>query len=198
MDSSLCSELHVSLFSVPCRIVLACYNGRQNTREVMTTHMAQELSTSAQKVQETLKARGFACEVVELPDSTRTAVEAAQAVGCSVGQIVKSLIFKGKHSGKPVLVVASGSNRVNEKLAHSLFGEPIEKANADFVRQHTGFAVGGVPPLGHPKPLQTFIDEDLLQYAEIWAAAGTPHAVFRLTPTDLQAMTGGEVVSIKS
>ncbi len=159
--------------------------------------MAKELSASARKVQETLKTMGFACEVVELPDSTRTAVEAAQAVGCQVGQIVKSLIFKGRQSGKPVLVIASGSNRVNEKRVGELFGEPIEKANADFVRQHTGFAVGGVPPVGHLEPLQTFIDEDLLQYDEIWAAAGTPHAVFCLTPKDLMAMTGGEITSIK-
>ncbi|SRR5579884_2952032 len=159
--------------------------------------MAKELSASARKVQETLKTMGFACEVVELPDSTRTAVEAAQAVGCRVEQIVKSLIFKGRQSGKPVLVIASGPNRVNEKRIGELLGEPIEKANADFVRQHTGFAVGGVPPVGHLEPLQTFIDEDLLQYSEIWAAAGTPHAVFRLTPKDLTAMTKGEIVSIK-
>ena len=159
--------------------------------------MAKELSASARKVQETLKTMGFACEVVELPDSTRTAVEAAQAVGCRVEQIVKSLIFKGRQSGKPVLVIASGPNRVNEKRVGELLGEPIEKANADFVRQHTGFAVGGVPPVGHLEPLQTFIDEDLLQYSEIWAAAGTPHAVFCLTPKDLIAMTGGEIDSIK-
>lgn len=160
-------------------------------------YMAKELSASARKVQETLKTMGFACEVVELSDSTRTAVEAAQAVGCQVEQIVKSLIFKGKRSGKPVFVIASGPNRVNEKRVGELLGEPIEKANADFVRQHTGFAVGGVPPVGHVERLQTFIDEDLLQYTEIWAAAGTPHAVFRLTPTDLTAMTDGQIVSIK-
>jgi Cys-tRNA(Pro) deacylase len=159
--------------------------------------MAKELSTSAQKVQDILNKQGFSCEVVELPDSTRTAVEAAQAVGCQVEQIVKSLIFKGKQSGKPILVVASGSNRVNEKRLGELAGEKIEKSNADFVRQHTGFVVGGVPPLGHVERIQTFIDEDLLQYVEIWAAAGTPHAVFRLTPNDLRTMTGGEVVSIK-
>src|SRR5579883_3685722 len=159
--------------------------------------MPQELSTSAQKVQDALKERGFTSQVVELSDSTRTAKEAAQAIGCRVEQIVKSLIFKGKQSGKPVLVIASGPNRVNEKRVGELLGEPIEKANADFVRQHTGFAVGGVPPVGHLEPLQTFIDEDLLQYSEIWAAAGTPHAVFCLTPKDLIAMTGGEIVSIK-
>ncbi|HET7639082.1 MAG TPA: YbaK/EbsC family protein [Ktedonobacteraceae bacterium] len=159
--------------------------------------MSEELSSSAQKVQDLLKNRGFASRVVELSDSTRTAKEAAQAIGCEVEQIVKSLVFKGKHSHNPLLVVASGPNRVNEQQISKLVGEPIEKADANFVRQRTGFVVGGVPPLGHSEPLQTLIDEDLLQYKEIWAAAGTPHAVFQLTPTDLQAMTGGQVVSIK-
>lgn len=159
--------------------------------------MTNDLSSSARKVQEALNARGFSSQVVELPDSTRTAKEAAQAIGCGVEQIVKSLIFKGKQSNKPILVVASGPNRVNEKRLGQFAGEPITKADADFVRQHTGFAVGGVPPLGHAEPIQTFIDEDLLLYDEIWAAAGTPFAVFKLTPADLQAMTGGETVSIK-
>ncbi|MFL5666628.1 MAG: YbaK/EbsC family protein [Ktedonobacteraceae bacterium] len=159
--------------------------------------MAKELSSSAQKVQDILKGCGFASRVVELPDSTRTAKEAAQAIGCEVEQIVKSLVFKGKHSHNPLLVVASGTNRVNEQHISTLIGEPIEKADANFVRQRTGFVVGGVPPLGHSEPLKTLIDEDLLQYKEIWAAAGTSHAVFQLTPADLQAMTGGQVVSIK-
>ena len=159
--------------------------------------MTNELSTSARKVQDALSARGFVCQVVELPGSTRTAKEAAQSIGCSVEQIVKSLIFKGKQSDRPVLVVASGSNRVNEKRLGELAGEPITKADADFVRKHTGFAVGGVPPISYLEPIETFIDEDLLGYAEIWAAAGTPFAVFRLTPSDLPAMTGGQVVSIK-
>jgi prolyl-tRNA editing enzyme YbaK/EbsC (Cys-tRNA(Pro) deacylase) len=159
--------------------------------------MTNDLSSSARKVQEALNARGFSSQVVELPDSTRTAKEAAQAIGCGVEQIVKSLIFKGKQSNKPILVVASGPNRVNEKRLGQLAGEPIAKADADFVRQHTGFAVGGVPPLGHVEPIETFIDEDLLLYDEIWAAAGTPFAVFKLTPADLQEMTGGKTVSIK-
>ncbi len=159
--------------------------------------MTKELSTSARKVQDTLNVQGYSCQVVELPDSTRTAKEAAQAIGCRVEQIVKSLIFKGKQSDKPVLVVASGTNRVNEKRLGQLAGEPITKADADFVRQHTGFAVGGVPPVGHLEQIETFIDEDLLHYEEIWAAAGTPFAVFRLTPSDLQTMTGGQTVSIK-
>lgn len=159
--------------------------------------MSQKLSSSAQKVQDILRERGFSCHVVELPDSTRTAKEAAQAVGCKVGQIVKSLIFRGKYTGRPLLVVASGPNRVNEKRLSELVGEPIEKASADFVRQRTGFVVGGVPPLGHAEQLETFLDEDLLQYEELWAAAGTPHAVFQLTPNDLKMMTDGKVVSIK-
>jgi Cys-tRNA(Pro) deacylase len=159
--------------------------------------MSQELSASAQKVQDALRERGFSAPVVELSVSTRTAKEAAQAIGCRVEQIVKSLVFKGKQTNKPILVVASGQNRVNEKRLGELADEPIAKADADFVRQHTGFVVGGVPPVGHKEPLTTFIDEDLLQFSEIWAAAGTPFAVFQLTPTDLQAMTGGQVVSIK-
>jgi Cys-tRNA(Pro) deacylase len=157
---------------------------------------SEGLSNSARKVQEALQAGGFASEVVELADSTRTAKEAAQAVGCQVGQIVKSLIFKGKESGKPMLVVASGSNRVNEKRLGELAGEKIEKADAQFVRQHTGYAVGGVPPIGHVEQIRTFIDQDLLGYEEIWAAAGTPFAVFRLSPADLQKMTSGKIVSI--
>lgn len=159
--------------------------------------MSQELRASARKVQEVLNARGFDCQVVELSESTHTAREAAQAIGCRVEQIVKSLVFMGAHTETPILVVASGSNRVNEKRLAQLVGEPIARASADFVRQHTGFAVGGVPPVGHVETLATFIDEDLMQFPEIWAAAGTPFAVFRLTPHDLQKMTGGQVVSIK-
>ena len=158
--------------------------------------MSAPLSASAQKVQDALAALGLPCRVVELPASTRTAQEAAAAVGCTVGQIVKSLIFRGAETNKPLLVVASGSNRVNEARLAELAGEPIAKADAAFVRAHTGFAIGGVAPVGHPAPLETYIDADLLQYAEIWAAAGTPNAVFALPPSDLERMTGGTVVSI--
>jgi prolyl-tRNA editing enzyme YbaK/EbsC (Cys-tRNA(Pro) deacylase) len=158
--------------------------------------MNQKLSPSARRVQQALHELGFLLEVVELPDSTRTAVEAAQAIGCQVGQIVKSLIFKTKRTGRPVLVIASGSNRVNEKVIKELIGEPLGKADAAFVRQQTGFAIGGVSPVGHIQELQTFIDQDLLQYEEIWAAAGTPHAVFCLAPDNLVNMTGGVVVHI--
>jgi prolyl-tRNA editing enzyme YbaK/EbsC (Cys-tRNA(Pro) deacylase) len=155
------------------------------------------LSPSAQKVQNALRAQGLDLVVVELPGSTRTAAEAAQAVGCQVGQIVKSLVFKGKRSERPILVIASGINRVNEKKIEALISEPLGKADADFVRQHTGFAIGGVPPVGHDEALLTYIDADLLQYDRVWAAAGTPHAVFELDPATLKTMTGGEIVQIK-
>lgn len=158
--------------------------------------MTDPLSPSAKKFQDALQALGFELIVVELPDSTRTSMEAAQAIGCQVGQIAKSLVFKGKRSERPLLVVASGANRVNEKIIEALISEPLGKADPDFVRLHTGYTIGGVPPVGHAEPLLTYIDQDLLHYHEIWAAAGTPNAVFRLAPTDLVRMTGGEVIQI--
>ena len=158
--------------------------------------MSHELSPGAQRFQEVLRQQGFAHQVVELPASTRTAKEAAQALGCRLEQIVKSLVFKKLQSQAPLLALVSGSNRVDERRLSELAGEPIEKASADFVRLHTGFAVGGVPPLGHRERIATFIDDTLLQYDILWAAAGTPHAVFQLTPADLQAMTNGQVVAI--
>lgn len=162
----------------------------------MAPRMNSSLSPSAQKVQDALNLLGFTLEVVELPDSTRTAAEAATAVGCQVGQIVKSLVFKRVNSGSPVLVLASGVNRVNLESISSFTGEALDKANADYVRQHTGFVIGGVPPLGHVKTIETYIDEDLLRYDVIWAAAGTPHAVFRLLSGDLMRMTSGRVIKI--
>jgi len=159
--------------------------------------MSKALHASAQKVQETLNVLGLTCQVVELPATTRSAKEAAHAIGCQVEQIAKSLVFKGKHTHKPILVVASGANRVNEKQLSEYVSEPVEKADADFIRDKTGFVIGGVPPIGHSERLETFIDVDLLQYGEIWAAAGHPHAVFKLTPADLQRMTNGQVISVK-
>ena len=156
------------------------------------------LSNSAQRVQDALAEKGVSLQVVELPDTTRTAREAAAAIGCSVGQIAKSLIFKGLESGRAVLVIASGNNRVNPKKIAAALGEPIGKANADFVRQQTGFVIGGVPPLGHIQPLPTFIDEDLRRFDEIWAAAGTPFAVFRLTPEVLEEIVPGRVIDVKA
>ncbi len=161
------------------------------------------LDPSAQKVQDALDALGFGCRVVELPGSTRTAQEAAQAVGASLGQIVKSLVFRGANSGRPLLVETSGANRASEARLAALAGEPVQRAAPDFVRQATGFAIGGVPPIAHSPALENLppalilIDEDFFQYAEIWAAAGTPRAVFRLTPAQLVQMTGGQVACIK-
>jgi len=132
-----------------------------------------------------------------MPHSARTAVEAAASIGCSVGQIVKSLVFKGRRTGRPILIVASGANRVNERRIAEIIGEPVEKPDADYVRERTGFTIGGVPPVGHLEKLESLVDEDLLGYQEIWAAAGTPHAVFRLTPADLVRMTQGQVVCIR-
>ena len=154
------------------------------------------LKPSAQKIQDALVARGFSNAVVELPDSTRSAAEAAAAIGCDVGQIVKSLVFRARESGRAVLVVASGAHRVDEKLIHALVGEPIGKADAEFVREQTGFSIGGVPPLGHARELIAIVDEELLKLERIWAAAGHPNAVFGLTPAELVAMTGGRVARV--
>lgn len=159
--------------------------------------MPDSLHPSAQKVQEALKALGFQNRVIELQSTTRTSAEAAWAVGCRVEQIAKSILFRGKETDQPVLVIASGINRVNEKRIEELISEPVGKADANYVRLKTGFVIGGVPPVGHPGKIVIFIDEDLLQYEEIWAAAGTPHAVFQLTPSDLVKMTGGRVIAIK-
>jgi Cys-tRNA(Pro) deacylase len=158
----------------------------------------QTLSSSAQKVQDTLRSLGYDCEVIESSASSRTAADAANLVGCEIGQIVKSLIFKGSQSGKPILVLTSGANRVDEKKINNLSGEKIERADPEFVRAVTGYAIGGVPPLGHLRPMETYLDEDLLAYQEIWAAAGTPNALFKLTPLDLQKMTGGKIIKVKN
>ncbi len=155
------------------------------------------LSPSAQKVQDALNERGFAhLQVLKLPSSTRTAQEAAEAVGCSVGQIVKSLIFRGASSGQPYLLLVSGSNRVNTRQLEERLGERLAKADAEYVRGITGFAIGGVPPVGHEQYLETLIDPDLLQYQRVFAAAGTPYAVFELTPDELLALTGGHLLQV--
>lgn len=159
--------------------------------------MEEKLNRSAGRVQAALNERGVSLTVLELAASTRTSPEAAAAIGCEVGQIAKSLIFKGKRTGKPVLVIACGNNRVDEKKLAEHCGEKVAKADAAFVMEQTGFAIGGVPPVGHKKPLDTYIDEELLTYPEIWGAAGTPHAVFKLTPDLLLKIARGKVVKIK-
>ena len=157
---------------------------------------AEAKTSSIERVRAALSASGLALEAVELDASTRTAQEAADAIGCIVSQIVKSLVFRGKESDEAILVLASGTNRVDEKRMAEVAGEALGRADADFVRSETGFAIGGVAPIGHIKPVKTFIDRDLQQYAEIWAAAGKPNAVFCLTPDDLVALTKGSVVQI--
>jgi prolyl-tRNA editing enzyme YbaK/EbsC (Cys-tRNA(Pro) deacylase) len=140
-----------------------------------------------------MSAQGFALEIRELAQSTRSAAEAAAALGCRVDQIAKSMVFRGVESDGVVLVIASGANRVDEAKVAVLIGERIAKADAAFVRARTGFAIGGVPPIGHVVTPRTLIDQDLLEWPEIWAAAGTPNSIFRLTPAELIAMTGGHV-----
>jgi Cys-tRNA(Pro) deacylase len=158
--------------------------------------MKNPLKTSAEKVQQAVQELGYEFTIIEFDQSTRTAADAAAAIGCTVAQIAKSLIFKGSQSQQPILIITSGHNRVNEKLVKTALGEKIGKADAQFVREATGYSIGGVPPVGHPAPIKTLIDEDLFEHKVIWAAAGTPNAVFRLSPNDLQEMTQGIVIAI--
>jgi prolyl-tRNA editing enzyme YbaK/EbsC (Cys-tRNA(Pro) deacylase) len=154
---------------------------------------------NTERVQSFLERHGSKARVVELDGSTRTAAEAAEAIGTTVAHIAKSLVFvaSGEEDERPILAIASGINRVSmEKLAR-VAGADVTRADADQVRRHTGFPIGGVPPVAHERPLDVLIDRDLLQHAEIWAAAGTPRSVFPTTPAELQAMTGGTIADIK-
>jgi len=154
------------------------------------------LPDAAARVQAAAEALGLAVEVRVMPDSTRTAADAAAACGCDVGQIVKSLVFRGKTSGKPFLLLVSGSNRVDEKGVAAVLGEALTRPDAEFVRATTGFAIGGIPPLGHASPVETWIDEDLLRYLTVWAAAGTPNAVFAVNPETLREAIGARPVRV--
>ena len=150
---------------------------------------------NAQRIQDLLTALGASGSVQELAASTRTSAEAAAALGTTVAQIAKSLVFQA--GDEPVLVIASGINRVSlEKLSH-LVGTPVGRADAEAVKRHTGFPIGGVPPVGHASPLRILIDQDLFRYPELWAAAGTPNAVFRTSPDELARITGGEVADLR-
>jgi len=153
---------------------------------------------SVRRVQEALAAAGGGHTIVTLEQSARTSAQAASAVGCRVDQIAKSLVFRTEHGERAVLVIASGANRVDERRVAALIAEPIGRADAEFVRRRTGFAIGGVAPVAHAEPLTILIDEDLLQWPEIWAAAGHPNTVFKLTPADLVRLTGGRVAAVKS
>ena len=151
------------------------------------------LPRSAQRVADALAAAGVEPRVVALSDSARTAPEAAAAVGVQLGAIVKSLVFRAQ-SGAPVLALVAGDRRADEAAVAGAAGEPIGRADADFVREHTGFAIGGVPPLAHG--LVPLVDESLLRFDEVWAAAGTPHHVFPIDPRRLVEVTGGRLSAL--
>ena len=154
------------------------------------------MSTSQEEFRKKAKSLDLKLEIVSLPQSTRTAAEAAQAVGCQLGQIAKSIVFQSE-KGNPVLVIASGANRIDEEKLEKILGEKIQKADADFVRQETGFVIGGVPPFGHKKKIITFIDKDLFNFSEIWAAAGDSFSVFKTTADELAKITDGQVIEVK-
>jgi prolyl-tRNA editing enzyme YbaK/EbsC (Cys-tRNA(Pro) deacylase) len=155
-----------------------------------------ELSRSSRRVRDALLALDLPADIHRLADSTRTAPEAAAAVGCELGAIVKSLVMRGTASGDPVLALVSGANRADETRLAEAFGEPTERPDAAYVREVTGYAIGGIPPIGHPAPLRTILDEDLLRFDVVWAAAGNPHAVFPIAPAELARATGAQVTRL--
>jgi prolyl-tRNA editing enzyme YbaK/EbsC (Cys-tRNA(Pro) deacylase) len=158
--------------------------------------MSDALPPSAGRVSAAAAALGLDPAIIEMPASTRTAEEAARACGCAVGQIVKSLVFRGEDTGRTYLLLVSGVNRVDEKRAAETIGEALKRPDADHVRAVTGYAIGGIPPFGHDTPLPTYMDRDLLGFVEIWAAAGTPRCVMKLAPAALREATGAKVISV--
>ncbi len=156
---------------------------------------AEELKPSVQRVVDALAERGFAARVREFDASTRTAPEAAAAIGTTVERIVKSLVFMAGEQA--IVVLASGTNRVDVHKLRELTGQTVGRAAADQVRAATGFAIGGVPPAGHAQRLPVYVDRDLLQYDEVWAAAGTPNAVFPIPPDELVRVSEGQVADVR-
>jgi prolyl-tRNA editing enzyme YbaK/EbsC (Cys-tRNA(Pro) deacylase) len=153
-------------------------------------------SASVVRVREALEKAGLASEIVELPGAARTAKQAADFLGCEVGQIANSLVFRGAASDEALLVMSSGAKRVDLRRLAVVVGEPVAKADADFVRLRTGFAIGGVAPVGHVAELRTFIEGSLAAWGDLWAAAGHPHTVFRLSYAELQRITRGVAVQV--
>lgn len=151
------------------------------------------MSKSLKRVKQALSDAGMTCEIVETGTDTHTAAQAAEAAGCQLDQIVKSIIFRGDTSGQAILFLTAGGNRVDDQKAAICAGEPLGKADAALIRAQTGFAIGGVSPVGHLNPIQAFVDPKLMGFSTIWAAAGTPHHVFELTPAQLVDLTGGQV-----
>jgi prolyl-tRNA editing enzyme YbaK/EbsC (Cys-tRNA(Pro) deacylase) len=151
----------------------------------------------ALRIGELLRAAGVEPNVVEFEQPTRTSADAAAAIGCAVAQIAKSVVFRGKASGQAIVVVASGVNRVSEEKVAAIVGEALARADADFVRATTGYVIGGVAPLGHAQPVKLVLDEDLRQFAIVWAAAGTPYTVFPVEPAALPGITGAGWADVK-
>jgi prolyl-tRNA editing enzyme YbaK/EbsC (Cys-tRNA(Pro) deacylase) len=155
-----------------------------------------DLKPAAQRVQDALREKGLESQVRHMSQATRSADEAAAACGCSVGQIVKSLVFRGAVSGKPYLFLVSGANRVNQEGVARVIGEALRRPDANDVRDITGFAIGGIPPFGHKTPLATYMDAALLEFAQVWAAAGTPDAVFPIAPQRLAAAADASIITV--
>jgi prolyl-tRNA editing enzyme YbaK/EbsC (Cys-tRNA(Pro) deacylase) len=151
---------------------------------------------NAQRVRDALAEAGARTDIVEFPEGTRTSADAAAAIGTTLAQIAKTLVFLA--DGEPVLVIASGPDRVSEERLGAHLGATISRADAEAVRAATGFPIGGVPPVGHPRPVRTVIDAALLAHDEIWSAGGTPNAVFPTTPAELIRVTGAEVVDVRA
>ena len=160
--------------------------------------MHTDLNDAVRRVREALEQGAYGARLVTFEASARSAVEAAAAIGCEVAQIAKSIVFQGAESGLPVLVVASGINRVDETLVAALIGEPLARAGADWVREQTGFVIGGVAPIAHAREVRSVVDEDLMAHATVWAAAGHPRVVFEVDPRELPRMAGGAVGRVRA
>ncbi|MEI4486330.1 YbaK/EbsC family protein [Frigidibacter sp. MR17.14] len=148
------------------------------------------MSKSLKRVETALEAAGLAVEILEFPESTRTAQQAADAAGCEIDQIAKSIIFRGQDSGRVILFVTAGGNRVCPERATAIAGEPLGKADAAEIRAATGFAIGGVAPFGHLTPCPSYLDPRLMAFERVWAAAGTPRHIFAIAPAALQQASG--------
>ena len=153
---------------------------------------------TALRVAQLLRDAGVPAQVVEFEQPTRTSAEAAAALGCQVAEIAKSIVFRGAESGEAVVVVASGANRVSEGKVAARVGEALARADAEFVRAATGYAIGGVAPIGHAAPVKLLLDEDIQRFATVWAAGGTPYSVFPLTPEELRRITGAQWADVKA
>jgi len=153
---------------------------------------------TAVRLSQRLRESGVDAQVVEFEQPTRTSADAAAAIGCTVAEIAKSVVFRGKASGEAIVVVASGANRVSEEKVAAIVGESLARADAEFVREATGYVIGGVAPIGHAKPVKLLLDSDLQQFQTVWAAGGTPHSVFPLTPAELRSATGADWSDVKA